>query len=606
MSMRRLLSFASMAAWFAACGIGGTIDGPPAGISLASAGGFGGTGGFGGANAEGVGGSGGQEPDPSGVGGYATTGVGGTGGGSPIVGHLSVALRTGTGEFDGTDANELSLCLDATHCFPLNVASVNDFRIGELDVYHFDGITLPRDAIDRVELRSANGTDAFRPKCLALQFDGEPVHCNDTLDVVLGNDPLETESYLDPLGLHLACTTCYPETLTHGPLVGAVTTSTARVLVRTDATRKVELRLKKAAAPGLAPIVATEYPSFAEDFTAEFELTGLDAGQAYAFSFDVDGVGTKKGAGSFTTPQATHPPLRLAFGSCARNWSQPIFSAIADLSPDVFLFVGDNHYGNTANLGGLRWNYRRTLEVPSRAALVAKTPTLAVWDDHDYVGNNTDGSSPGKENALRVFQEYWANPSYGTAATPGIFSTYHWGDVELFLLDDRYYRSNEGNSKGSVLGDAQTAWLKSALLASTATFKLLVNGSMWSANVGETWADFPGARQALLDYVRDKKIGGVVLLAGDVHRSELRKLRRKAAGGYDLPEVISSPLANPGGNCPSSSEPDALTVSCLDGGNFFATLDFDTAAADPKMTARLRDSSGTSKASMVVLRSQLK
>jgi hypothetical protein len=83
-------------------------------------------------------------------------------------------------------------------------------------------------------------------------------------------------------------------------------------------------------------------------------------------------------------------------------------------------------------------------------------------------------------------------------------------------------------------------------------------------------------------------------------------VRRKAAGGYDLPEVVSSALANPGGSCPASSEPDALTVGCFDSGDHFATLDFDTAAADPKMTARIRDVNGTSLASMVVLRSSLK
>jgi alkaline phosphatase D len=570
--------------------VSSTASGGAGGVSNASTGGAGGT-------------------SLTSVGGAGGTGGEGTGGAMPdVLSHLSLAMRTGDGVNDGTDKNELSLCLTATDCFPLNVADVNDFRVGELDVYHFDDVNLPLAAIDRVELRSKNGTDRYRPACLEVQFDGKPVYCEDGLDVALGSEGgIEVESYVDPLGLHLACDTCYPEPLTHGPLVGAVTSSTARVMVRTDATRKLDLRLKKKGAAGQGAIVATQMPSPHADFTAQFEVDGLEPATAYELAIDVDGAPSTKGKGSFATPgaAATHPPLRLAFGSCARLWEQPSFDAVAGITPDLFLFVGDNHYGNTPDVGGLRWNDRRTLEVPERAALVATTPTLAVWDDHDYVGNNTIGSSPGKENALRVFGEYWANSSYGTAGTPGVFSTYRWGDVELFLLDDRYYRSAEDDPKGTMLGSGQTKWLETALLASTATFKLLVTGSMWSAHGGETWADFPGARTALLDFIRDKAIGGVVLLAGDVHRSELRKLRRKAQGAYDLPEIVSSAPANPGGACPASSEPDAQTVACFDAGDHFATLDFDTKAADPKLTARVRDVKGTTLATMVVLRSTL-
>ena len=60
-----------------------------------------------------------------------------------MIDHLSFAVLTGSGANDGTDANALSLCLGATRCFSMNVADVNDFRVGEMDVYHFDGVALP-------------------------------------------------------------------------------------------------------------------------------------------------------------------------------------------------------------------------------------------------------------------------------------------------------------------------------------------------------------------------------------------------------------------------------------------------------------------------------
>jgi alkaline phosphatase D len=390
-------------------------------------------------------------------------------------------------------------------------------------------------------------------------------------------------------------------------MIGAVTESSARVWVRSDATRKLALRLAGSGDPSAAPVAQIRYPRADDDFATVFDLEGLMPGHAYGFSIDVDGVPSEKAKGSFVTPKlaVNHEPMRVAFGSCALGWAQPIFGAISAEKPDVFLFIGDNHYGNTSDLDSLRWFYRRSLEIPERAATVAGASTLAVWDDHDYVGNNTIGSSPGKETALRAFKEYWANLSYGTQATPGIFSTYRRGDVEFFLLDDRYYRSAESNAQGTMLGALQTAWLQAALKASTATFKLLATGSMWSAHSGETWADFPATRTAFFNFIRDEKIGGVVLLAGDVHRAELRKIHRTAAGAYDLPEIVSSPLAHGGGACPASSEPDSHTVVCLDAGNYFATLDIDTAAVDPTLTARIRDEAGAIKGTMVVKRSTL-
>jgi alkaline phosphatase D len=560
----------------------------------------------------------------SGTGGSSTTsssagGAGGTGGGGPVdpgypdypdtIDVLSVAIRTGSGAFDGTDANGLSLCLNATACFPLDVVDIDDFRVGETDVYHFEGIDLPRAAVDRVELRSVNGTDAWRPGCMELRFDGEPVYCDDDLGALLGNGNGngEAQTFSDPAALHQACTTCYPDTMTHGPMVGAVGDVDARLALRTDATRRVAVRLLREG-ESAAPIAAYVYPSPKDDFMGEVHLTGLEPDTRYQASFEIDGELAPRTASFKTMPAAqstTGSKLRFAFGSCAKDLDQPIFDTIANTAPDAFFFVGDAHYANSPDRDSLRWFYRRSLEIPERSQLLSHTSTLAVWDDHDYVGNNTIGASLGKETALRVFSEYWANPSVGIPATPGVFFTHQMGDVEVFFLDDRYYRSPENDPSGTMLGAEQTAWLEQELSASTATFKLLVTGSMWSTTGGESWADFPGARDALFDFIRDQGVGGVVLLAGDVHRSELRWVERTAAGGYDLPELVASPLANVNSTCSANAPPDAAQVACVDDSDFFITVDVDTTAADPKLVARIVEVGGFTRGTLTVLRSQL-
>ncbi|MBK6517378.1 MAG: alkaline phosphatase family protein [Polyangiaceae bacterium] len=590
-----------------ACGPGTTLEGD---TCVAE-----GAGGAGGAGSS-VGGAGGLAAGGQSPSGGAPAGGGGEGGGGPIdpgypdfpdvVGHLTVAIRTGAGTFDGTDANSLSFCLTADDCFALNVADVNDFRQGEMDVYHFTGVGLPREEIDRVELRSANGTDAWRPVCLSVQLDGEPVYCEDGLDVLMGQEAGELQSFIDPEGLHLACSSCYPDLLSHGPLVGAVTDEAARLSIRTDATRRVVVSVLDESQPGEAEVAAYVYPSPETDYATTIDLGGLAPERSYRVLFEVDGELSAREAELKTAPSAgSATQLTFGFGTCSRNDDQPIFGEIGALEPDLFVFGGDNHYGNTADLESLWWNYRWALDRPERGALLSKTPTLATWDDHDFVGNNTNGTSPGKDTALLAFSQYWGNLSYGTASTPGVFSRVSYGDVDFFLLDSRYHRSPDGTANGSILGPGQTDWLKAELLASTATFKLLVSGTIWSNTGDESWLDFPAARADVFDFIRDNDVGGVVLLSGDVHRSSLRRIRREAAGGYDLPEIISSPLANTNSACSDNTEPDAQQLSCFDAGRYFALFDLDTTLADPELSVRLIDEGGQEVGSLLVHRSEL-
>jgi alkaline phosphatase D len=524
------------------------------------------------------------------------------------IGTLTVGLRTGTGPFDGTNSNTLSLCLNATACMPLNLADVDDFRVGGYDVYHFPALNLPRSAVDRVELRSQNGTDAYRPACVELRFDGEPVHCEDQLGgVTLGSGSGERASVVDPLGLHNRCVTCAPSTLTHGPMVGAVTQTEARLLVRTDATRQVDVTLVDADQPAAAAVaLARVFPSPERDFTQEVVLSGLQPGRRYEARVAVDNVASSRTARVRTQPaRAAGGPLRFAFGSCARVESQPIFATLRQRLLDLFVFVGDNHYGNTPDRDSLRFHYRKAWALPDRAALLSEVSTIATWDDHDFVGNNSNGTSPGAATALRVFKEYWANPSAGTSSTPGTFFRHRVGEVEFFLVDDRTYRSPASAATGTILGAAQTAWLLDALESSTAVFKFIGSGSTFQGGLGEAWqAERPGELSALLDEVKARRIGGVVLLSGDIHRSAFHTIDRAAQGGYDVPELTSSPLANLSPPCAPTAA-GATRLACTSGDNFFVEVDVDTSLADPTLTARIVDESGATRATWTLKRSSL-
>src|SRR6185436_13611448 len=83
------------------------------------------------------------------------------------------------------------------------------------------------------------------------------------------------------------------------------------------------------------------------------------------------------------------------------------------------------------------------------------------------------------------FMNYWANPSYGEDSK-GIYTRVTYGDCDFFLMDDRYFRSNDDmepfvdgkpNQLKRMWGTIQMDWLKNALLQSKAPFKFIVTGS---------------------------------------------------------------------------------------------------------------------------------
>jgi len=92
------------------------------------------------------------------------------------------------------------------------------------------------------------------------------------------------------------------------------------------------------------------------------------------------------------------PPLaRIAFGSCADQAKpQPIWDAILAYRPELFIFCGDNVYGdfNTADAANLRRAYEMAENIPGYAKLRQSVDHLAVWDDHDSASMTAARSFP--------------------------------------------------------------------------------------------------------------------------------------------------------------------------------------------------------------------
>jgi alkaline phosphatase D len=544
---------------------------------------------------------------------------------SPTIGTLSVTLRTADLTSADTDS-PIELCLSATRCFALNLRDVDDFRRAGTDVYHFEGVRMARSDVDRVVLRTTSpaGTNnnRYSPACLDLRFDGEPVYCNDAITAHIGTGATagEVVSWRDPAGLRNRCTTCLANTLPGGPMLGAPTSTTARVWVRTDATRRVGLFVSEQ--PDGAGAVALDwaFPRPTADFTDVLEARGLAPNRAYAYRVVVEG----ETPGPFR-PMRTAPSsagvVRIGLGSCARDVAQPIYNAIRAADLNLMVFLGDNHYGNTPYLEAHRWQYRQLDANAPRRSVLATVPSLATWDDHDFVANNSDGACGGKADALRGFSEGWANPSYGTATTPGVFTQARFGPVEVILADCRYHRPRvndpdqrctlagtppPADPRSGPIGAAQFTWLVDAIARSTAAFKLVGCGSLFTGSSVDSWESFPLARERLFNELAARDARGVVFISGDIHRSEVRVTPRPT--GYAIPELVSSPMAQ----FPMATNADRTACDGTDPRrrfcypwDSFMSVEVDGAAANPTLTAVIHDERGAARYRYVVRRSEL-
>lgn len=399
----------------------------------------------------------------------------------------------------------------------------------------------------------------------------------------------------------------YPR-LMQGPMLGAITDSSALVWVRTSGEFPVSVEYGIHNDFRVSTTTQPVTTNKSNDYVAVIELQKLAPATQYFYRVKIreEGVRYLKDFPGFRLKTAPIPGtkqnFRIGFGSCARFQSdreQPIWTAVAFYQPDMFFWIGDNIYGDALDPDILREEYRRQRDVRALQPVIQNIPQLAIWDDHDYGLNDHDKSHPKKDAALDVFQQYWANPAYGLADVPGVFFRQTHGSVDFFLLDVRYHRDPNANPdtlEKSMLGKQQLAWLKSELQASQALFKVLVSGSGWSIAKGpggDSWASFLHERNDLFNFIRDNEITGVVLVSGDTHVGELNVIPWSEQGGYDLYDLVSSPLAQPVSTSWMERRPERRIRPVYFEGSNFGLIDFNFDNS-PKLVFRLIDAAGRS------------
>jgi len=385
-----------------------------------------------------------------------------------------------------------------------------------------------------------------------------------------------------------------PRLIQAGPMIGHVGPTEAKVWVRT----KRGSTLTATAAQGGKGRNRLSVEDLGNGFSVlHFSRLAPAVDTKVVLTVERAGSATETAEVAFRTAAAASETgrVRIAFGSCSKVSqfnSGPIYKAIAEEQPDMALFVGDNSYfivadgsdrhfhttgptGDWSSPEAMTARHLTTRMHPDLQAMFRAVPCYAVWDDHDYGPDNADRTFDLREEATAVFRQMWANPSYGTGSSPGVFSSFRNGPVEIFLMDDRYHKYSPQKHKdvtpstGEIWGMAQTDWLLAGLKRSTAPVKVIANGTqvVTRSTGGEGHRrEAQNELNRLLDHIRKHRIDGVVFLVGDRHYSELHFEPRE--GQPPLLEFTSSPLQQDQKVGPLKNRPNPYRVWGMRGNSY--------------------------------------
>ena len=278
-----------------------------------------------------------------------------------------------------------------------------------------------------------------------------------------------------------------------------------------------------------------------------------------------------------TAPEDGGERLTFAFASC-QSWESGHYTAhahLADEDVDLVLWLGDYIYEGGANpralrshdgpeattLDAYRARYALYKSDPNLQASHGRAPWVVVWDDHEvdnnYAGDTPEAGAPDVpflERRAAAYKAWWEHQPTRLDPPTGpsleINRAIRWGSLAtIFALDGRQHRDDQPCDRGrdlgpgcderddperSMLGVAQEAWLTEQLPASSSTWNVLANQTIFAPSevpLGPTtlynldqWDGYPASRDRILEVLAET--ANPVIVTGDIHASAIGDVRR--------------------------------------------------------------------------------
>ncbi|MEX2112168.1 MAG: alkaline phosphatase D family protein [Pirellulales bacterium] len=307
------------------------------------------------------------------------------------------------------------------------------------------------------------------------------------------------------------------------------------------------------------------------------EVAGLKPDRWYFYQFRA-GNETSPTGRTRTAPAADTLPdrLRFAVASC-QHFETGYYTAYEHMlreSPDLVVHLGDYIYEGAGRdkqvrrhvgpklmtVEDYRLRHAQYKTDPALRAMHAAAPWLVTWDDHEFE-NNCANLIPEHPKPLEVYRQQRANaykayyehmPLRVSQLPQGpdmpLYRRVSFGRLADFhVLDTRQYRTDQPcgdggkapceasyDAAGTILGDAQRAWLFDGLSASPAQWNVLAQQVMMArvdfregdevAHSMDQWPGYEADRRRVLTHLHEHKVKNPVVLTGDIHSNWANEL----------------------------------------------------------------------------------
>ncbi len=255
---------------------------------------------------------------------------------------------------------------------------------------------------------------------------------------------------------------------------------------------------------------------------------------------------------------------QIAFGSCSRQNlpEKQLWSEVNDLEPDLWIWLGDNIYGDTENMEVMKSKYNMQKSHKGYQQLLEKSEVLGIWDDHDYGDNDGGKEFPAKDASKEaMFSFLDISENHPARNRKGAYQSYLFEGnkrIKIILLDARYFRDSLKwnwpapgkkeaiiNPTGKILGDEQWNWFEQQLSEPDIDLFIVCSGIQVipKEHVFEKWANFPQEYKRFLNTISSIE-SPLILLSGDRHISEVSRIELSDQK-YPVYEFTSSSLTSP-------------------------------------------------------------
>ena len=283
--------------------------------------------------------------------------------------------------------------------------------------------------------------------------------------------------------------------------------------------------------------------------------------------------------------------MKVAFTSCMDPIDSPkqkVWKYIREHRPDLLILLGDNvylDYGGTSDnwdneepqrlsddefARALYTRYQAQASIDNFRDAVNEIPRVEIiWDDHDFIGNNSNGydyrnpttndanNNPPRKHLISkaLFYQYseWLNTRPLPVAYPampsmqamlgqadqGIQRHFDIDQTRFIMTDVRFYRQGRDeeaarpdNPAGAILGEEQQQWVR-AKIEEWSGVKVICAGTALNSSSG--WVTYP-------DYawLKSLDLANCVFATGDIHKAVIQY-----HDDLGVMEIVASGAARP-------------------------------------------------------------